>query len=190
VSSNECVLTAKERGEECQPYPRGAPPLASKQARPPAWPNRPRPRARRSGESWKFVSKGLKPGFHFIGSRVETGRYQAMGLNWIQLVQPHHGGADREPPAVGRHPDGVCPSTALYRAVCLLQTPIHGEPRRGSHRDAAVHPAPMRLTTTGGGGWQAGQPDVRRSALHRRQRDAQLLPRRAVAVQVEIESKL
>ena len=28
-----------------------------------------------------FESKGLKPIFHFIGSRVETRRFQAMGLN-------------------------------------------------------------------------------------------------------------
>jgi hypothetical protein len=30
----------------------------------------------------------LKPVSHFIGSRVETGRFQAMGVNWIQLAQP------------------------------------------------------------------------------------------------------
>jgi hypothetical protein len=32
--------------------------------------------------------KGLKPGDHLIGSRVETRRFQAW-LNWVQLVQPH-----------------------------------------------------------------------------------------------------
>jgi hypothetical protein len=36
-----------------------------------------------------FESKGLKPGYHFIGSRVETRRFQALWVNWIQLVQPH-----------------------------------------------------------------------------------------------------
>ncbi len=39
-----------------------------------------------------FESKGLKPGFHFIGSRVETRRFQAMGqLDWIQPGQAHLG---------------------------------------------------------------------------------------------------
>jgi hypothetical protein len=39
-----------------------------------------------------FESKGLKPVFHLIGSRVETRCYQAMGqFNWIQLVQLHLG---------------------------------------------------------------------------------------------------
>jgi hypothetical protein len=40
-------------------------------------------------------SKGLKPGFHFEGSRVETRRlqaetrrFQALWVNWIKLVQP------------------------------------------------------------------------------------------------------
>jgi hypothetical protein len=32
-----------------------------------------------------FESKGLKPGYHFIGSRVETGRFRALWGNWIQL---------------------------------------------------------------------------------------------------------
>jgi hypothetical protein len=32
-----------------------------------------------------FESKGLKPDFHFIGSRVETGRYQAMGHTGFNL---------------------------------------------------------------------------------------------------------
>jgi hypothetical protein len=32
-------------------------------------------------------SKRLKSGFHFIGSRVETRRFQALWVNWIQLVQ-------------------------------------------------------------------------------------------------------
>jgi hypothetical protein len=30
-------------------------------------------------------SKGLKPGYPFIGSRDEARRFQAMGHNWIQL---------------------------------------------------------------------------------------------------------
>jgi hypothetical protein len=39
-----------------------------------------------------FESKGLKPGFHLIGSRFETRRFQdAIGHNWIQLVQPPPG---------------------------------------------------------------------------------------------------
>jgi hypothetical protein len=48
-----------------------------------------------------FESKGLKPGFHFLGSRVETRRFQAMGLNCTQRVQP--------PPrsVVGGGADGV-----------------------------------------------------------------------------------
>jgi hypothetical protein len=32
-------------------------------------------------------AKGLKPGFHLIGSRIE--RNQALSSYWIQLVQPH-----------------------------------------------------------------------------------------------------
>ena len=34
-------------------------------------------------------SKGLKPVLHLIGSRgVETMRFQALWVNWIQLAQP------------------------------------------------------------------------------------------------------
>jgi hypothetical protein len=45
---------------------------------------------RRSVTRLRFVkSKGLKQVcHHLIGSRVETGRFQAMGQSWIQLVQP------------------------------------------------------------------------------------------------------
>jgi hypothetical protein len=39
-----------------------------------------------------FGEQALKPGFHFIGSRVETRRFQALWVNWIQLIQgPHQG---------------------------------------------------------------------------------------------------
>jgi hypothetical protein len=36
-------------------------------------------------------AKALKPISHLIGSRVEIGRFQAMGHKWIKLVQPHRG---------------------------------------------------------------------------------------------------
>jgi hypothetical protein len=32
-------------------------------------------------------AKAWKPGFHITGSGVETGRFQAMGHNWIRSVQ-------------------------------------------------------------------------------------------------------
>ena len=50
-------------------------------------------------------SKGLKPGYHLSGSRVETRRsqlklkagcFQAM-VNWIKLVQTHLGGEVQTP---------------------------------------------------------------------------------------------
>jgi hypothetical protein len=49
-----------------------------------------------------FESKGLKPGNHLIGSRLnETMRFQAMGHNWIQLaLRPTTGRC----PALGRNP--------------------------------------------------------------------------------------
>jgi hypothetical protein len=38
---------------------------------------------RSSGASWNFESKGLKPGFHFTGSRVEPGGFK-LWVNWVQ----------------------------------------------------------------------------------------------------------
>jgi hypothetical protein len=42
-------------------------------------------------------SKGLKPVFHLIGSRVETRRFRALWVNCIQLAQPYH---HHHPPVV------------------------------------------------------------------------------------------
>jgi hypothetical protein len=56
-----------------------APPRALEQRRP-----------RCSGTRWKLKSKGLKPVSHSICSRVETGRAQARGSNWIRVVPPCH----------------------------------------------------------------------------------------------------
>jgi hypothetical protein len=59
-------------------------------------------------------SKVLKSGFlHFIGSRVQTRRFQAIGHNWIQLVQP---------PPHGAHPQqahGVAAQDAAFESKCL-----------------------------------------------------------------------
>ena len=45
-----------------------------------------------------FESKGLKPGYHVTGSRVETRRFQARGeLQYFNVLQPHQGVARAEP---------------------------------------------------------------------------------------------
>jgi hypothetical protein len=49
----------------------------------------------------------LKPGFHFIGSRVETKRFEAMGKLHSQLVQPHHSREERH--------DGSRPRVSVQR---------------------------------------------------------------------------
>jgi hypothetical protein len=38
-----------------------------------------------------FCKQTLKPGFHLIGSRVETGRFQAMGQLHSPCTPPHYG---------------------------------------------------------------------------------------------------
>ena len=43
---------------------------------------------RRVAAQVEFERQSLKPGGHFIGSRVETGRFQAMGKLDSQLAQP------------------------------------------------------------------------------------------------------
>jgi hypothetical protein len=55
-----------------------------------------------------FESKSLKPVSHLKGSRVETGRFQAVGQLNSTRTQPHHGGAaldveDVKHRAVERH---------------------------------------------------------------------------------------
>jgi hypothetical protein len=47
----------------------------------------PAPAPPRSGTSCIWKSKGLKPGYHVSGSRVEPGAFK-LRVNWIQLVQP------------------------------------------------------------------------------------------------------
>jgi hypothetical protein len=43
-----------------------------------------------------FESTGLKPGFHFIGGRVETGRFQAVGqLDSTRTAPPRWGPTPR-----------------------------------------------------------------------------------------------
>jgi hypothetical protein len=45
-----------------------------------------------------FESKGLKPGYHITGARVETRRFQARGeLQYFNALQPHQGVARAEP---------------------------------------------------------------------------------------------
>jgi hypothetical protein len=44
-----------------------------------------------------FESKGLKPDFHFIGSRFEIGRFQAMGKLDSTCIQPHRARGGRVP---------------------------------------------------------------------------------------------
>ena len=53
-----------------------------------------------------FESKGLKPDFHFIGSRVETRRFQAYGSTEINLYSPHLGAPLRVHLAARRVRDG------------------------------------------------------------------------------------
>ena len=48
------------------------------------------PRHRLGARSISKEANFVKPFFHFISSRVETRRFQAMGqLDWIKLAQPH-----------------------------------------------------------------------------------------------------
>jgi hypothetical protein len=83
LSSTGCVLTHNNNvSEECQPYlHRGAPAAVAQPVL--ARPRVPRQRHRaRQGVAVQvnpFESKGLKPVTHFIVSRVETRRFQAMG---------------------------------------------------------------------------------------------------------------
>jgi hypothetical protein len=67
-------------------------------------------------------SKGFwKPGVHFIGSRVETGRFQAMGVNWIQLVQPH----------LVQHPQQLCVLCPLRQLPQKVWIFVQSRPRVG-----------------------------------------------------------
>jgi hypothetical protein len=59
----------------CRAPPRAAPPSA-----PP----------RRSGTNLHLKPQTLKPVSHLIGSRAETGRFQARWVNRVQLAPPHH----------------------------------------------------------------------------------------------------
>jgi hypothetical protein len=65
--------------------------------------------------------KALKPGFHFIGSGVETRRFQAMRVNCIQLVQPNQvrdgGGRQGEGNSAAKPGDPQRPDVLLGVAV-------------------------------------------------------------------------
>jgi hypothetical protein len=42
-----------------------------------------------------FESQILKPGVHFIGSRIENQAAFKLWVDWIQLVQPHRDGVEQ-----------------------------------------------------------------------------------------------